>query len=90
MMKNAFSTTLLAGAFVATSALSAFAGGCNGWGHSSDVSASVETQTIPDQVAEVVNDSQVLDTGLISVAQIDCTANADAAECINTADTVSN
>lgn len=89
-MKNAFSTTLLAGAFVATSALSAFAGGCSGWGHSSDVSASVETQSIPEQVAEVVDDNQILDTGMISVARIDCTANADADECNTTADTLSN
>lgn len=89
MMKNAFSTTLLAGGFLAASTLSAFAGGCN-WGHAKNVTASAETQAIPEQVATILDENQVLDTGHISVAQVDCAATPDAAECIGQTSTASN
>lgn len=77
-MKLPISTTLLAGSFVLAGSLSAFAGGCN-YGHS-----------MKDAVADLSDDSKVLTTGQISVAQIDCTTTPDAPECAPTTEPVTN
>ncbi len=77
-MKHPITTTVLAGTFVLAGTLSAFAGGCN-YGHS-----------VQETVADLADDSKVLTTGQISVAQIDCVATPDAPECAQTSEPVTN
>ena len=70
-MKSLLNVVCLSTGIVAMSSVAALAEGCN-WGHSAKVQ---------DQLAAVADDSQVLSTGQISVAQVDCTASPDAPEC---------
>lgn len=83
-MKTTISTSILAGAFVLTSSLAAFAGGCN-YGH--NVTAKADAIPTEETIANIADESQVLDTGQISVATIDCSITPDAAECANTSAT---
>jgi len=75
-MKSIFLTAAL----LAGTSLSAYAEGC-GWGHVKDTVAQAETLS---------DDSQVLTTGQISVAGVDCVATPDAAECIQLSTPVTN
>lgn len=78
-------TAILTAVFVAGTSLSAFAEGCSGWGHDAAQLASVETQ-----VETLADDSQVLTTGQISVASVDCAATPGAADCVNVSTPASN
>jgi len=73
-------TTILTAVLLAGTSLSAYAEGCN-WGHAKDMTAQAETLS---------DDSQVLTTGQISVAGVDCTATPDAAECVQASAPVTN
>ncbi len=64
-------TIVLSAALLAGTSMSAFAEGCN-YGH----------YAVEDQLAAVADDSQVLTTGQISVAGVDCAVTPDAAECV--------
>lgn len=75
-MKTTISTSLLAAGLFAATSMSAWAGGCNS-GH---VSAEAETPMV-EQMATMADTDQVLTTGQISVAGIDCATTPDAAEC---------
>jgi|GEM_PF-3422331 len=68
-------TIVLSTALLASTSLSAFAQGCNSEHYA-------QPMAVQDQVAAVADDSQVLTTGQISVAGVDCTATPNAAECL--------
>ncbi len=64
---------LTAALLVGTSA-GVYAQGCNSDHYASE-------PVMQDQLAKITDDSQVLTTGQISVAGVDCVATPDAAEC---------
>ena len=66
-------TTILTAALLAGTSLAAYAEGC-GWGHAA--------QEVTAQAETLSDDSQVLTTGQISVAGVDCAATPDAADCV--------
>ena len=79
-MTKTFSTSLIAAGFLAATSGIAFAEGC-GWGHSAEMTAQAPI-TVEETVTAMTGESQVLTTGQISMAGVDCTATPEAPQCV--------
>ena len=79
-MKRSIATSLLAAGLLGIASTSAWAEGCNSEHYSAQKDA-----PMLEEMATVTDTDQVLTSGQMSVAGVDCAATPNAAECLSSA-----